>query len=374
MEETLELTNETTETTEAAAPEAEAALDVIPVSKTEAAEETPAQELHYYERERLEREKEKAERAARREELQKARQETREKAGALKKALIDEAEALLNIENFKEAGEKFNTLMDRWKAAGSAGHEEDENLWSLFNEKRSQFRELRNKFYDEQKLLREQSLEKKLALIEAAKAIDPETVEDWKAASDTMNALMDEWKAAGYAGKEHNDKLWQDFSDARQPFFDKRHAVYEERDSYRIKIAEAKEELIKKAQTISDSKEYTKENADAMKQLDIDWKNTGNAGRTREDELWERFKAAKEGFWEGRHKIAEEKQAEWHEKAKGIIKSKKKQIDDLHKQVLDLSASIKNSTDWNRISQVREWIEQKEQIIDKLKKEIKSME
>lgn len=365
MEETLGLSNET--------PETESTLDVISVAKPAEPEEND-RELHYYEKERLEREREKAERAALREEREKARQETRAKAKELKQAIINEAEALLNIENFKEAGENFNSLMERWKQAGSAGHEDDESLWSVFNDKRQQFRELRGKFYDEQKKLREESLAKKLELIERVKAIDPETVEDWKAASDTMNALMDEWKAAGYAGREHNDQLWQDFSNARQPFFDKRHAVYEERDSYRIKIAEAKEELIKKAQAIADTKEYTKENAEAMKQLDIDWKNTGNAGRTREDELWNRFKDVKEAFWEGRHKVAEEKQAEWREKAKGLIKNKKKQIDDLHRQITDLTSSIKNSTDWNRISQVREWIEQKEQIIEKLKKEIKSME
>lgn len=303
----------------------------------------------------------------------KAKEGLRDKNKALKQAIVDEAEKLLENENFKEAGELFKALMERWKSVGSAGKEADEELWKAFNEKRDIFRTNRSKFFEGQEESRKKALEIKEALIKKAQEISDSSVSDFKKASDEMNSLFEQWKAAGFAGREVNDELWDRFTKARQGFFDKRSAEFEERDAKRLEVVKAKEELIAKAKEISEKCELTPENIEAMKALDAAWKQTGFAGRERENELWETFRDAKEPFWQAKHRIDEEKHKEWLLKAKEIIKKKEKQISDLHGQIKDLESSIKNSTNWDRISKVRGWIDDKKAVIAELRKDISEL-
>ena len=66
----------------------------------------------------------------------------------------------------------------------------------------------------------------KEALIERAKELEDST--DWRKTSDAQRALMEEWRAAGYAGKENNDKLWEEFRASRDKFFTRRDEHYTE--------------------------------------------------------------------------------------------------------------------------------------------------
>jgi len=302
-----------------------------------------------------------------------ARAEERKKNAALKEAVIAEASALLSCDNFKVAGEKLAELMDKWKGIGSAGHETDEKLWSDFNEKRSEFRKLRSEFIEGQNKKREENKIKKQQLIERTREITKTAGDDWKASAAAMNSLMDEWKATGFAGQECNDALWEEFNNARQEYYDARKAAYDAQDSDRIQVAQQKEALIQKAIEITDTADYSKENADAMKELDKQWKEAGSAGRDREDDLWNRFSKAKEAFWAGRHKIIDENNAKWREKSKDIIKSKQKQIDNLYEQCKKLRDSVKGTMDISRKLTVDGWISEKEAIIEQLKKDIKKL-
>lgn len=302
-----------------------------------------------------------------------ARAEERKKNAALKEAVIAEAAALLSCENFKEAGEKFSSLMDSWKKIGSAGHDVDEQLWADFNEKRNEFRKLRADFIESQNKKREESKIKKQELIEKTKDIIKTADSDWKSSGAAMNSLMDEWKAAGYAGQECNDSLWEEFNKIRQEYYDARKAAFDAQDSDRILIAQKKEELIQRAVEISNTADYSKENADLMKELDKQWKEAGSAGKERENDLWDRFSKAKESFWDGRHKLIDENNAKWREKAKDIVKSKQKQIDNLYEQCRKLKDSVKGTMDINRKLTVDGWIAEKEAIIEQLKKDIKKL-
>lgn len=303
-----------------------------------------------------------------------ARENLKDKNRVLKEEIIAKADVLMEIENFKEASAKLNELMDAWKSVRSAGREMDEKLWAQFSEKRKAFQKRKTEFFQQQQDQRDSNQKQKEALIEEAKCIASSQIDDWKKASDDMNALMEQWKKIGFAGNEVNDKLWEDFNAARNTFYEKRQVIYAEKDAEYMEVAKVKKELIERAKEIAALEDYSAENTALMKELDAKWKEAGSAGRNMENDLWIQFRDAKEAFWEKKHQIADEKRKQWAQKAQDIINKKKQQRDNLQKQIADLNKSINNSTNVERILTVREWIDQKQKIIEEISKEIKDIE
>ena len=149
--------------------------------------------------------------------------EMRGKAEEAKKKLIEEAGAVLaGVKNWKQAGDKMNELMDSWKAAGSSGRDKDDDLWAQFNGIRREFFEKRQAFFDERNELRKKAIEAKKALIAKAQEIVDEKNFS-REVTEKMKELDKEWKAAGNAGKDENDKLWDAFKAVKEVFWSAKH-------------------------------------------------------------------------------------------------------------------------------------------------------
>ena len=127
-------------------------------------------------------------------------------------------ELVANGENYKETGEKLSALMDQWKQAGNAGREAGDRLWEEFNQVRQEFYEKRHAFYDQRDRERKNAQEAKEAIVAEAKAIAEGG--DYSAASTSrMKELDQEWKASGRAGRETDDRLWAEFTAAKDIFW-----------------------------------------------------------------------------------------------------------------------------------------------------------
>lgn len=137
----------------------------------------------------------------------------------------------------------------------------------------------------------------KLALVERAEALAES--DKWRLAADAMDELMEEWKRAGTAGREQDEALWQRFSEARRTFFNRRTAHFAELKQSRSAARDAKEALIARADELAPSTDYDATFA-AMQDLLEEWKRAGSAGRDIDDQLWERFHAARDPFFERR--------------------------------------------------------------------------
>src|SRR5829696_7510149 len=108
-----------------------------------------------------------------------------------------------------------------------------------------------------------------------------------------MRNLMAEWKTVGSAGRESDDALWSRFRAAQQIFFDRRSSTYDENKR-------RKEELCTQAEAVSDSTDW-RATADTLKGLQAGWKEIGPVGsRETEDQLWNRFRAATQAFFDRR--------------------------------------------------------------------------
>jgi hypothetical protein len=153
---------------------------------------------------------------------------------------------------------------------------------------------------EEHKAQVEQARTERVAIVEEMEALagrDPATVQ-WKATSQTVDALFARWQEAQRTGArlpkgEAND-LWKRFRDARSSIDTQRRAYFAELDATQGAAREQKERIVARAEALSGS------NGDAIgtyRNLLDEWKQAGRAGKRVDDALWARFRAAGDALY-----------------------------------------------------------------------------
>ena len=182
-----------------------------------------------------------------------------------------------------------------------------------------------------------------------------------------MNELMDQWKAAGRAGRETDDSLWEQFNSIRKEFFAQRKEFFNQRNA-EIKDAVAKKnELIEKAKEYAASKNFSKEITEKMKELDVAWKAIGFAGKENNDRLWEEFKAAKNEFWDA-------KREDNNRRFREIIDRKNETIRNLKNEIEELQIKEYETENFDTIRSYQRRAEEKKEMIESLQKDIEDLE
>jgi hypothetical protein len=154
--------------------------------------------------------------------------------------------------------------------------------------------------YEERQRLRNEALREKERLIARAASISRST--EWKNTGEEMKSLMEEWKEAGSAGKDENDRLWHEFQAARQPFYDNRERRFDELKRKSADAQRAKQRLVDRAKSLSKSDDW-KGAHEQFNELRQDWKEACRAGSKEEDKaLWAEFNTAIQSFYDRRQK------------------------------------------------------------------------
>lgn len=301
------------------------------------------------------------------------RDNQREKNASAKRAIIVEANSIAHSDKWKQTGDALEALFRKWKAIASAGKDEDERLWNEFNRARQTFYDRRKKHYDKLSEQRDNNRRQKNELIQEARN-KAQYSEQWKQTGDELHALMDRWKAVGSAGREHDDKLWEEFNSIRQDFFNRRKHYYKEQDQKYLRNAEAKGGIVTEATNIANTRDYSKAHTERMKMLDKEWKAIGSAGRDQEQRLWQIFQAAKDSFWPAKRADAERKKQEFHDKLNDAIIRKRSQIANLQNQISDLRVKMSSMRNQEYINNMYQWIDEKESKIRELEYSISDMQ
>jgi len=159
------------------------------------------------------------------------------------------------------------------------------------------------------------------ALIERAEALAAANGANvqWRAASDELRGLLDQWKVQQSSGpridRGYEDELWKRFSAARSTFEKARRAYFTELDEQSAKAKAKKEALIADAEKLATSTDWGA-TAGAYRELMAKWKQAGRANRKEDDELWARFRAAQDKFFEARDAANSATDAEFAENLK----------------------------------------------------------
>ncbi|MBQ9057715.1 MAG: DUF349 domain-containing protein [Atopobiaceae bacterium] len=300
------------------------------------------------------------------------RRDEQGQARVLKEAITRRAEELRNSEEWRTTNDEFRKLMDDWKKAGSAGRDVDRELWAQFNDYRQHYYDRRDKFFEDLRDRQKQAGVIKREIIEEARGI-LDTEGSWKAAGDRLNELMDRWKEAGGTTRSEEHTLWEEFNGIRKEFRSRRRRHFAELDQQHKENAEAKSRIVDEAQAIADSAEYSLEHVNRMKELNDEWKSVGYAGKETGDELWARFRAAQDSFWEGNRAYRGERQAERSERMQAAVERKQKRVRDLTDQVERLKERLEEMIGEEREEEIKGWIAEKEELIAELTKDIEQI-
>ncbi len=307
------------------------------------------------------------------------RQALRDAGAAAKQELVEKAKELSGSEEFKQTAQELKALMDSWKMAGSAGPDRDEILWKQFNDARQVFYDRRKAFFEEMDSKRASSRTLKSEIIQEASAI-LENPGNWKQAGERMNALFDRWKAAGSAGRDYDEDLWQQYTKIRSEFKTRRQAFFNEMDAKRQEAMKIKTRLIEEAGAIAGGGDISAAAAQQMKELDAQWKQAGSAGKEHDEDLWQQYRAVTDSFWNTRRAVSEQKHSEWQAKQDDwkqrmntALSRKQKQISDLQEQIHKLKERTGGSFDIDKIERFTGYINEKEEAIRGLKRDIQDI-
>lgn len=170
-------------------------------------------------------------------------------------------------------------------------------------EKKSE--ERREQLREERKVQREQALKERTEIVEAAEAIaaQPSEKTQWKQSGAELRDLLDRWKEQQRGGlrldKTAEDALWKRFSAARTTFDRGRRQYFSALDDQQKNAKTEKENLIAQAVALQNSDDWRGTSA-AYRTLMDQWKLAGRASRKEDDELWARFRAAQQVFFDSR--------------------------------------------------------------------------
>jgi Domain of Unknown Function (DUF349) len=136
----------------------------------------------------------------------------------------------------------------------------------------------------------------------------------WKNSSERLRQLLEEWKAAPRADRAVETALWKRLSAARNAFNKRRKAYFADLAEERETVRARKEKLVAEAEAIAGSTDWPA-TAAAFRELMRAWKAAGRAARHDEDELWARFKAFQDAFFQARSEAYSAKDAVLREHA-----------------------------------------------------------
>lgn len=115
--------------------------------------------------------------------------------------------------------QKVEALRNEFFAAGKVPSEVNEETWAAFKTAVRNFNSFKNSFYKDIKKDQNDNLNKKMALVAKAKELQEST--DFAATTPIMKQIQEEWKQIGHVPKKYSDKIWKEFKDACNHYFDK---------------------------------------------------------------------------------------------------------------------------------------------------------
>jgi len=270
-----------------------------------------------------------------------------------KQEILDALKELINSEEtLKRTYDDFRDLQDRWKDIGMVPKTEVNNLWQNYHF-------LVERFFDKVKINKElkdldlkKNLELKIELCEKAEELLMESsiMKSFK----QLQRYHEQWKETGPVPEDKKDEIWERFKTATDKINQRRRDHYKKLQDEQETNLLAKTARCEKVESLlaeeEDSIKLWQEKTTQFTDLFKVWKTIGPAPKKANDEVWERFKVALDGFFA--------------EKKDHFGKLKDQQINNYNLK-LDLcvqAEALKDSTDWRDTSRdlinlQREWKE-----------------
>ncbi|VXC16989.1 MULTISPECIES: DUF349 domain-containing protein [Chryseobacterium] len=168
---------------------------------------------------------------------------------------------------------RVEELRSDFLKTGSVPRKLSNNNWNDFKATLRGFNTTKNNYYKSLKGSQQQNLDEKLKLIQTAK--DNMLSEDWDLAVALFKKLQEDWKKIGHVPKSMTNKIWDEFRDACNTFFNNyREKSSASTDNWKENY-KLKKDILEELKTISND-EGSIEKIEAIK---TSWNNIGKVPR-----------------------------------------------------------------------------------------------
>ena len=174
--------------------------------------------------------------------------------------------------------EKVEALRTAFFSAGKVPSEVNEETWAGFKTAVRNFNSFKNSFYKDIKKDQNNNLNKKTALVAKAKELQESA--DFAITTPIMKQIQEEWKQIGHVPRKYSDKIWAEFREACNHYYEKLKEQKSEENGEEVEAFDKKKaylETLREFQLIGEHKT----DLDAIKLHIETWKTFGRVPAAR---------------------------------------------------------------------------------------------
>lgn len=249
---------------------------------------------------------------------------------AEKQLIIDQSKELTQEPDPVIAFRRLQELHDKWREIGPVAKEYRETIWNEFKDLSAEINKRYQAYFEERKLREQENEAAKTKLCEEIEAIDIDSLKtsaEWNEATQLVLKAQEEWKKLGYASRKVNNAIFARFRQRCDEFFTAKAAHFQElKNELKNNLAE-KIKICEIAEQLAESDQW-KSTTDKFAKLLEQWKEVGTVAKRQSDQVWQRFTAARQTFFDRKKKALSSVRREESENlsAKQQILSRLKEI------------------------------------------------
>ena len=255
--------------------------------------------------------------------------------------IILKAEALAASADVNEAFKELQELHKIWKEdIGPVAKDVREDVWQKFSAITKEIHDKRHEHFRDMKSKYQDIIALKLAVVERFNAYDTsnnKTHKDWQNSIVETEKLRQEYFNAGKLPYAKSEEVWQKFKTATKKFNSSKNHFYKDEKSEQQENLKKKIALIEIAESLKESEDWEIA-TEAMKKVQADWKKIGHVPRKFSDDIWNKFKAACNSYFDRYHdqknSVSKEQQANVDAK-KTFLETLKEEKEHTKESVLD---------------------------------------
>jgi hypothetical protein len=260
--------------------------------------------------------------------------------------IIKKAEALVEELDVNFASNELQELHKSWKEdVGPVAKEMREDIWKKFSAATKKIHDKRHDYFKEMRSKYQEIIDEKIEIIAVIEAYDTsknKTHNDWQKTIKDIEELRQKYFNAGKLPYSKSEEIWQKFKKATKKFNAAKNVFYkeekgEQQDNLKNKIA-----LIEYAESLKDTEDWEMA-TNAMKKVQSDWKKIGHVPRKFSDDIWKRFKAACNHYFDRYHQ------------QKNVISKEQQDVVVAKKEFLESLKESKEATKETILEAVNTW-------------------
>lgn len=216
--------------------------------------------------------------------------------------LCEKAESLLLNDSINQSFKELQALHEQWKEIGPVPEDKKEEIWERFKMASDQINQRRKEHYDRLFAEEQNNYNAKVVLCEQAEEITgnvADNIKEYTEVSEKLADLLSMWKTLGPAPIKLNDEIWARFKGTLDAFFTRKKEYFQQIKDTQMQNYNQKLDLAIQAEGIADRTDWKQATADILS-LQTEWKKIGATPRKYSDQIWKRFRAACDKFFEAK--------------------------------------------------------------------------